>query len=198
MQDIQQNIQKRLERCVKEFENNEQSVIFYKAVRQTFDDYPKNSDKLNVVFKVAVLNGLYRTNIMAAYGIANHIQKLATKENLDIMLESGDLDAVGKIRRGHGFRSRSSILDRDFYSFATKYCHFSNSKCYPIYDHYVELALKELKKSNYVQFHSQEDLRNPQDFKKVIDDIIKRFGFVDYQQADRALWVYGKILDEEW
>ena len=94
-------MQKKLERCVKEFNDDEQSTIYYEAVRKTFNDYPKNVKKLDIVLKVAVLNELYRTNIMATYKLANHIHKLATKENFDNLLKKGDLDAVKKIRKGH-------------------------------------------------------------------------------------------------
>jgi hypothetical protein len=195
-----------LEGYVKEFENDEQSAIYYEAVRKTFHDYPKNVKKLDVVLKVAVLNELYRTNIMATYKMVSHIYKLATKENLENLLKKGDLDAVNKIRKGHGIRGENKKDDRDFYSFATKYCHFSNPKCYPIYDQYVEKAIMDLQKNNNARFQKQEDLYDPQkedlrdplDFRNIIDRIIRQYGFNDYQQIDRALWVYGKQLDKEW
>lgn len=57
----------------------------------------------------------------------DHIHKLATKEKLDMMLKSGDQEAVSKICQGHGILYRKA-KEYDFYSFATKYCHFSNPK----------------------------------------------------------------------
>jgi hypothetical protein len=90
-----------LTRCIKEFENNEDNVIYYKGVRQTFDDHPKNVDKVDVLLKFVVLNELYRTVIFDTDKMVNHIHKLATEENLDDLLKKGDLDAVNKIRKGH-------------------------------------------------------------------------------------------------
>jgi hypothetical protein len=193
-----QEMKKKLQECVKEFENSEQSVIFYEAVQRIFSSYPKNADKLAVALKVAVLNELYRTNILATYKMINHIHTIATGENLDKALALGDYNAVGKIRQGHGIRGKCSVCDRDFYSFATKYCHFSNPVGYPIYDKYVAKAIMHIQKSGYVRFHSQEDLKDPQKFKDVIDHIIRQFGLVDYQQTDRALWVYGMELAGVW
>ena len=198
-------MQKMLESCVKEFENDEQSAIYYEAVRKTFHDYPKNVKKLDVVLKVAVLNELYSTRILATYKMVSHIHKLATKENFNL-LKKGDLDAVNKIRKGHGIRRKNKKDDIDEYSFATKYCHFSNPKCYPIYDQNVEKAIMDLQKNNNAHFQKQEglydpqkeDLRDPLDFRNIIDRIIRQYGFNDYQQIDRALWVYGKVLAKEW
>src|SRR5208283_5125376 len=101
-------MQKMLEGYLKEFDNDEQSVIYYEAVKKTFHDYPKNVKKLDVVLKVAVINELYRTNVLGAYKMVSHIHKLATKENLDNLLKKGDLNAVNKIRKGHGNLCKNS------------------------------------------------------------------------------------------
>ena len=199
-------MQKMLEGYLKEFDNDEQSVIYFEAVKKTFHDYPKNVKKLDVVLKVAVINELYRTNVLGAYKMVSHIQKLATKEDLDNLLKKGDINAINKIRKGHGNLCKNSKENRDDYSFATKYCHFSNPKCYPIYDHYVEMAIKDLQKNNKSQEQKQEDiydqqkdnLRDPLVFKSIIDRIRVRSGINDYQKIDRALWVYGNVLAKEW
>lgn len=187
-----------LARCVQEFANDEATMLEYEAVRRTFENYPENVDKLAVLLKFTILNGLYITNIMDKVKIVDHIYRLATEENLDALLKSGNLDAINKIRWHHGICVKKTGKERNFYSFATKYCHFSNPKCYPIYDQYVERAIMKLRKDNYIQFPNQDDLKNPQAFRDIIYQIIQKFELEDYQKADRALWRYGQHLAGEW
>lgn len=129
--------------------------------------------------------------------IVDHIYRLATEENLDALLKSGNHIAVNKIRCDHGIATKKG-KERNFYSFATKYCHFSNLKCYPIYDQYVEKAIMKLRKDDYIQFPDQDDLKNPQAFRDIIHQIIRKFELEDIQKADRALWIYGQHLAGEW
>jgi hypothetical protein len=184
-------MQQKLKGCIERFEKEETSMLCYEAVRRTFDGHPRNVDKADVLLKFIVLNNLYWTNIWARYAIVEHIHKLAIQEDLDKFLKSGNLEAINKIRKGHGIRVKRTRKERNFYSFATKYCHFSNPQCYPIYDQYVDKAIMKLRKSSKVQFHRQDELYEPKGFKSIIDQIIQRFGLADYQQADRALYVYG-------
>ncbi len=187
-----------LARCIQEFETDKATMLEYEAVRRTFEGYPENVDKLAVLLKFTILNDLYRTMIMDKSKIADHIYKLATEENLDALLKSGNLDAVTKIRLGHGNCVIKTQKERNFYSFATKYCHFSNPKCYPIFDQYVERAIMKLRKDNYIQFPYQDELKNPQAFRDIIYQIIQKFELEDYQKADRALWMYGQHLAGKW
>lgn len=190
-------MQQTLSRCAQAFEDDKYTKLFYEAVRQTFENYPENVDKLAVPLKFTILNGLYITNIMDKVKIVDHIYRLATEENLDALLKSGNHIAVNKIRCGHGITTKTG-KERNFYSFATKYCHFSNPKCYPIYDQYVEKAIMKLRKDNYIQFPNQDDLKNPQAFRDIILQIIQKFELEDYQKADRALWRFGQHLAGEW
>jgi hypothetical protein len=115
--------------------------------------------------------------------------RLATQEGLDAMLHRGDLEAINKIRRGHNIRTRGK--ERDNYSFATKFCHFSNPKCYPLYDDNVRLALIELRKKRSPRIHFETPgLKEPDRLKEAVDQIIEVFDLKDYQTVDRALWKY--------
>jgi hypothetical protein len=187
-----------LKDCQRKFDNNIDNVSYFKAVQQTFDEHPKNVDMVDVALKFAVLNELYSTHIMATYKMISHILKLATEKNLDDLLKSGDLAAVNKIRKGHGIRGKNkkqeSKKQYDFYSFATKYCHFSNPSGYPIYDQYVDRALMRFRKDKDVQFFEQDDLYHPKSFKNIIEQLRRKANFNDYQQLVRALWIYGNKL----
>jgi hypothetical protein len=181
---------------MQEFENDEETMFEYEAVRKTFMNYPENINKLGVLLKFTVLNGLYRTNIFDKKKIVDHIYRLAIEENLDAIIKTGNPEAINKIRLGHGIPDINR--EHNFYSFATKYCHFSNPKCYPIYDQYVEKAIMKLREGNYIQFHNQNDLHNPRIFREIFDQIMQEFELNEYQKADRALWIYGQHLAEKW
>jgi hypothetical protein len=198
-------MEKMLRTYVKKFEKDNQSVTYFEVVQRTFADYPKNVELPNVVLKVAVLNKLYSTNIFDVFSMAKHIYKLGNRKNLDGLLKKGNLNAVNMIRKGHGIRRKNSKNDIDEYSFATKYCHFSNPGQYPVYDSYVEKAIWNLQKNYKSQFKKEkdifdpqnEDLRIPLDFLNIIKRIKGLSSFSDYEQVDRALWKYGYELKEK-
>jgi hypothetical protein len=195
-----ESTQKKLHEYVEKFRKDD--LDYFEAVQQIFKKYPKNVIKAEVAIKFAVLDKLYSTVIFDKDKMINHIHNLATKESLDNMLRRGNLEAIEKIRRGHRILTKSN-KERDNYSFATKYCHFSNPKCYPLYDQYVEWAISELKEKRKIEFEIpktltlHEILVKPENLKKIIDRIIQEFKLIDYQTADRALWKYGKALAKE-
>jgi hypothetical protein len=99
-----------------------------KILRELFSKHPANTPNTieYVYFKVKLLNDFYSTGILDIYSV---VEKIVEIENLDNLLKEGKDEAVEKIRH--------AVENRDFYSFATKYCHFSNPKEYSIYDQYV-------------------------------------------------------------
>lgn len=97
------------------------------ALTTLFREMPNNTDVGQVAVKVAALNGLYATGILAVVQMATHITEL----DIDARLARATTDAAliediarfeigGKVRRN--------------YSFATKYCSFHRPDLYPIYD----------------------------------------------------------------
>lgn len=178
-----------------------QDINYFNAVQQIFQKYPENTVDDNVAVKSAVLNQLYRTYILDIDSIIDHIKKLGKTGDLDSLLNKGNIEAIEKIRKGHGISTRSGN-ERDNYSFATKYCHFSNPGSYPLFDQYVEWAIWELweKKEIHIDLPNGlnlcKALREPEHFRKIVNDIIHTFDLKDYQTADRALWKYGKSLAE--
>ncbi len=96
-------------------------------------------------------------HLIGVVRMAHHIVSI---EDLDKMLGKGDFRAVESIRRGHGIRLNSGE-DRDFYSFATKYCHFHNSGHFPMWDTLVsELLYRWSKAKAWRAIASQESLRD--------------------------------------
>lgn len=99
---------------------------------------PNNSDISDILLKTATLNDFYSTNIFAIYPVAKHIQSVC---NLDERLKTGDVTLVSDIQK-----VIISGVEKNFYSFASKYCSHHNPKDYPIYDSYVDKVLCYFKK----------------------------------------------------
>jgi hypothetical protein len=160
-----------------------------KAVKLVFEEFTNNTDISQILVKVVVLNTLYKTRIWDVVKISRHIFNL----NIDEELCQGNLKLVSQIMR---------VNDRNFYSFATKYCHWHRPKIYPIYDQYAENSLYELQKQ-FKFFKERVTHKNLNDYKKykeVLDCCIDFFGFDNiwrYKKIDQALWIYGKFLEEE-
>lgn len=98
---------------------------------------PHNNDLGEVAVKLAALNGLYATNILAVARVAAHITSLGIDERLaeksvdaNLIEEIAAVAIKGKVRRN--------------YSFATKYCAFHRPDLYPIYDSLVADVLNTL------------------------------------------------------
>ena len=85
------------------------------ALRTLFTTMPGNTDVGEVAVKLAALNGLYSTNILALFNVAAHIAGLG----IDLRLAKGeaDPDLIEEIATVE-FRGKT----RRNYSFATKYC----------------------------------------------------------------------------
>ena len=60
--------------------------------------------------------------------MASHIQQL----EIDNYLISADATVVNKIALGHGIPKPKRNGDKNFYSFATKYCNWHNKDAYPL------------------------------------------------------------------
>ena len=188
-------LQELLNQYIKKFEGDASNTHYDNVVRRVFNENKHNGDIEAVLLKVSVLNSLYSTNIdrfdsYNLYKMANHIVELARNRNLDDLLNSGDLKAVELIR--HGIKRKKNNKELDLYSFATKYCHWSNPESYPIYDSNVETAIYSLRKKKLIDNYN--NLKDINTFKRVIDEIMKESGITSYKKIDQALWGYGKSL----
>lgn len=93
---------------------------------------PENTEMSDILLKVAVLNEFYSTNIFSVYSVAKHILSL----NIDARLDSGDVTLVQDLQK-----VTINGVEKNFYSFSTKYCSHHKPLDYPIYDSYVEKVL---------------------------------------------------------
>ncbi len=165
------------------------NVIGDKLMREVFRNYPSQKLIMDVVMKVIIISETYKAIVYSYLKMAQHITKI---KGLKYMISKGDLEAVDLIRFGHGIKRKKTGEEIDFYSFATKYCHWSNPRYYPIYDQYVGIAIKRTMNI------PQKNLKDYKNFKNIIDEkLLNVFGGTSYKKLDEALWIFGKFLKNQ-
>jgi hypothetical protein len=149
------------------------------------------NDLAQIYKKVILLNSLYSTNIYATFDVALNISNI---ENFSIRAKNGDLELVEEIRK-----NRIAETDKDFYSFATKYCHHHNPKAFPIYDSFVENSiiyyLSEFDPETRVH---RTRMKRYDYFKQQIDKLAAIWHLPKsylYTKLDKYLWKKGKKSD---
>ena len=157
-----------------------------KAIDKLFGGEFKPNDNLqNILIKCSVLNDFYSTNIFKIYPVAKHILSL----NIDDRLREGDptlVDDIAKISIGD--------KEKNFYSFASKYCSHHNPLEYPIYDSYVHKVLKYYRNIDRFYTFEESDLKNYKKFKNILIEFKKFYHLEKYnlKQLDMYLWQFGK------
>lgn len=190
-----ENIKELLLLCSQKFYDIKGTRIADQAVKMVFERWPGNTRQEQVLIKVVVLNSLYNTNLYSVEVVkmAKHI----VEQGVDSKFSQGDPTVVEDIRKGHGISRGKTNEDWNFYSFATKYCHWHNSSKYVMYDTNVDKALRELNKLlGYCSRLSYERLRRYPTLKEAIDSLAAALTLTDwnYKEIDQALWMYGRYL----
>lgn len=146
---------------------------------------PENNEMSDIMLKVATLNDFYSTNIFSVYPVAKHILSL----QIDIRLKARDVTLVRDLQK-----VTINGVEKNFYSFATKYCSHHNPFEYPIYDSYVEKVLKYFRDRDGFSKFSNDDLKDYIRFKGTLVDFGKFYGLDQYnlKQIDKYIWQLGK------
>ena len=164
------------------------------ALDALFSAYPKNTCPWQVLLKVTALNALYKTRIMNVYPVVETI--LGVGRKLDSLISRADPAAVDLMKMVK-FAKRKKAMN--FFSFASKYCHFHRPDRYPIYDQYVDAALRKLRRDKMLAF--EPDALNREayaPFKSVVDAFIEKYAAgCSYDAADKFLWRMGKGLKSQ-
>ena len=179
-----------IDKYIDKFNNDERYYLADNSISRLFDKFPENKELEDILLKISVINDLYSTNIFATFLMAKHIQLLQIDEDLRL----ADSTLVNRIATGHGIKKSKNTGDRNFYSFATKYCSWHNRDNYPIFDDFVERVLKAYRDRDKFSKFKNEDLRSFEKLKVIISDFkifyqLNRHGL---KQIDKFLWVYGK------
>lgn len=146
---------------------------------------PENKDLSDILIKVSTLNDFYSTNIFSVYPVAKHIRSL----NIDDRLQTGDVSLVNDV-----MQVTIDGKQKNFYSFATKYCSHHNSLSYPIYDSYVEKVLVYFRDKDAFSAFATQELKNYKQFKAIFIEFGRFYGLEQYnlKQIDKYIWQLGK------
>ena len=147
--------------------------------------YPNNTDINDILIKASSLNYFYSTNIFSIFSVAKHILEL----NIDERLKAGDETLVNDIAK-----IIINNKNKNFYSFASKYCSHHYPTEYPIYDNYVEKVLLYFKKRDKFDDFTKEDLKNYKTFKKILITFKNFYKIDEYdlKEIDKYIWQLGK------
>ena len=140
----------------------------------------------DILLKVAALNDFYSTNIFSVYPVAKHIQSL----DIDPRLRAGDISVVKDIQK---VPIRDGV-EKNFYSFATKYCSHHKPLDFPIYDNYVEKVLCHFRNQDDFASFKTPELKDYARFKEVLIAFRAFYGLEEYnlKQIDKYIWQLGK------
>lgn len=99
-------------------------VINDEILKDIFGSHKNNNERCLgwTYFKVKLLNDFYSTGIQNIYTVVEDMIKI---KNLDENIKNGDFQAVNEIRDIFK-NNKENKNSRNIYSFATKFCHFSN------------------------------------------------------------------------
>lgn len=178
---------------------NNSELNKYLKLRDTLPDYVNQENSLNKLFrelipynvniediliKCSTLNDFYSTNIFKVFPVAEHILKL----NIDLRLKKWDPSLVNDIAR-----VTISWKEKNFYSFASKYCSHHNAEQFPIYDSYVDKILTYFQKKDKFYVFKHEDLKNYNLFKDILLKFKKYYNLDCWlKDLDRYLWQLWK------
>lgn len=153
--------------------------VMHKLCQKT---YPSNNNLEEVLLKCAAINAFSSTNVYDLYSMAEHI----VNKQIDEKLKNGDLSVVDTIAE-----IEISGKKHNFYSFATKYCHYHNPEQYPIYDNYVAKVLCSFPKDFKVI--KENELRKYDKFVGVLEDFKHHYGLdLPFVNLDKYLWRLGR------
>lgn len=184
-----------LRRCQRAVKTLPDYAIAEAALASLFHSRRKNTDAADVLVKVAALNALYATSVLGVYRMAEHI--FSHGERIDCWLTQGDDRAVDRIRRVPRLLKKNG-RPRDFYSFATKYCHWQEPERFPMYDQYVVHALRPVRRCLALNRVPANALRITTVFRATLEETRSALGWEDrgYRALDQALWVLGQLLNK--
>ncbi len=159
------------------------------ALAELFRSYPKNTTHAHVLLKVAAVNSIYSTRILAFKDLAKYIFEKG--DQLDRSLECCDLEAFSLIER----YTPSTGHERHPFSFASKYCCWQRPGCYPIYDRCVDRYISTLNRQEHLGYSSSESWNYPY-FVWIMNDLRSRYGLqaYSYKQLDAFLYLQGRAL----
>lgn len=126
------------------------------------------------------------------FPVAKHILSLV----IDERLRAGDISLVSEIQR-----VTINNVEKNFYSFATKYCSHHCPLDFPIYDSYVEKVLCYFRNRDKFASFKNQDLKDYAKFKGILIEFRSFYGLNKYNLKEieirilhrRTLWQKSRI-----
>jgi hypothetical protein len=156
------------------------------SLKLLFQDLcPRNDDLSHILLKVSALNDFYSTNIFDTYSVAKRI--LADDPSARIL--EGDISLVNELAR-----VQIGGKDKNFYSFASKYCYHHNPEEFPIYDSYVDKMLRHFSRTDGFAELGWNELKIYERFVGIVQDFRKHYRLDEFslREIDIYLWLVGK------
>lgn len=121
----------------------------------------------------------------SVFPVAQHIQKL----NIDARIKKYDSNLVEDIQK-----VEINGVEKQFYSFASKYCSHHNPIDYPIYDSFVDKVLCHFRNMKQIKHFKNDDLKDYNKFRAILLDFREQYSLEKYnlKKIDRYLWQLGK------
>jgi len=165
-----------------------------RALRELFNQYPRNDNHAHVLLKVVAVNRLYSAGVLAVYDVARNIYQHA--QEIDADLVGGAAEIVDRIANVTISATGKEI---HFWSFATKYCSFHNPDSYPIWDSRVRRYLRSLKETEFPEFANPDLWEHYAEFKELMSKFRKRFKLesLNFKEIDIFLYKYGEKPPKE-
>ena len=169
-------------------------ICYEKSENEIIGAFRDNSHRTDVVEKrIHLLNGFYHTRVPVEPMQKVLISLQKSKQWVE-WIKNGAEEAVKEIVERN---------EKNFFSFATKYCCFANSEKYPIYDSLSIKALKMLDEhksflDNKIDFEKIRTEKEYEKYRSIVDSFIETFELNDkelkYKNIDKFLWLVGKNL----
>jgi hypothetical protein len=174
-------------------EFDKQNAVVEQALTELFCQYPRNDNNFHVLLKVAALNALYATNILALQDVAHHIYERG--KDIDSALALGSSEIVDTIAV---VTIRATGEVRRNYAFASKYCSWHKQGLYPIWDSRVREYLTWLRRTAKGGFL----VKNPgnwgyyREFVEMMNNLreVYNLGALSFKQIDKFLYTEGQKL----
>lgn len=185
LKDIPTPSKQELKKYLNIWNNLDDYVNQEKSLNKLFLQLIPNNTKIeDILLKCSTLNDFYSTNIFKVFPVAEHILEL----KIDNRLKDWDPTLVNDIAT-----VTISWKEKNFYSFASKYCSHHNDEDFPIYDNYVDKILVYFQKRDKFYKFKHTDLKNYKIFKNVLLEFIKYYNLDCWLKLlDRYLRQLGK------
>lgn len=175
---------------------DEQNGVLEQALTELFGRFPRHDSNPHVLLKVAALNALYSTRILALEDVARHIFECGKDLHSALALDSSEIvDTIAVVTISATGKQRRN------YSFASKYCSWHRQGSYPIWDSRVRVYLTWLRQKPKGSFL----VKNPDswtEYREFVDMVnnlrnVYSLGGFGFKQIDKFLYTEGEKLIAE-